>query len=251
MTRPERHGGADPTVDVWRVSILDSSTPSTAVLSADEVRRLGRRLGEMDRRRALTAWTSRREILARYLGCAPRDVPLERAEDGRPFLRASGFALEHSMTHSGDWMMLAVSRLGPVGLDLEQVDRSIDVGRLAARFFAREDAVAIAALPREEQAEAFFRAWTEKEAYLKGIGGGVPSRLRSVRARLDAQAGKRAVGDWILHSVEAPTGYVACLAARVAGVRIRTIDFPGRGEPLPAHVEAFTAERAENAEAAG
>lgn len=226
MTRPKDEP-AVPVVDVWRVPVPGPSEPSTDALSADEVVRLERRLGSMDRRRALAAWTSRREILARYLGCSARDVPLERAEDGRPVLRTNGLTLEHSMAHSGDWMMLAVSRLGSVGLDLEQVDRSVDGVRLAARFFAREDAVAIAGLPSAERAEAFFRAWTEKEAYLKGIGGGVPSRLRSVCVRLDARAGNRAVGDWTLHSVPAPTGYVACLAVQAADVRIRTIDFLG------------------------
>lgn len=126
--------------------------------------------------------------------------------------------------------MLAVSHSGPVGLDLEQVDRSIDAERLAARFFAREDAAAIVGLPRAEQAEAFFRAWTEKEAYLKGVGGGVPSRLRSVRAGFNSESGNRAVGEWNLHPIEAPARYVACLAVQAAEVQIRTIDFPGRGD---------------------
>lgn len=216
---------AAPAVDVWRVAIPGLSQPATATLSPDEVRRLRRRLDETDRRRALVAWTSQREILSRYLACAPRDVPLERDRNGRPFVRTGGSVLEHSMAHSGAWMMLAVSRSGPVGLDLEQVDRAIDVGRLAARFFAREDAAAIVELPPAEQAEAFLRAWTEKEAYLKGIGGGVPSRLRSVRVGFDSQSGNRAVGDWNLHAIEAPAGYVACLAVRAADVRICTMDF--------------------------
>ncbi|MEN6369880.1 MAG: 4'-phosphopantetheinyl transferase superfamily protein [Thermotogota bacterium] len=216
-------------VDVWRVAIPGPSEPSTAALSSEEVQRLRRRLGETDRRCALVAWTSQREILSRYLACAPRDVPLERDGNGRPFLRPSG-SVEHSMAHSGDWMMLAVSCIGPVGLDLERVDRSLDVGRLAARFFAREDAAALAVLPSAEQAEAFFRAWTEKEAYLKGVGGGVPSRLRSVQVEFDFQTGSRAVGEWSLHPVEAPAGYVACLAVQAVNVRIRTIDFPDRNE---------------------
>ena len=226
MTTPKELA-AGAVVDVWRVAIPGLSPPSTATLSPDEVRRLQRRLGETDRRRALAAWTSRREILSRYLGCAPRDVPLARDRNGRPFVQTGGSVLEHSMSHSGDWMMLAVSRSGPVGLDLEQVERSIDVGRLAARFFAREDVAAITALPRAERAEAFFRAWTEKEAYLKGSCGGVPSRLRSVRVRFDSRSGNRAVGNWSLHPIEAPAGYAACVAVQAGDVRIRTIDFLG------------------------
>lgn len=222
----ERQAEAD--VDVWRAAIPGSCGPSNDELSSEELRRLGRRLGEPDRRRVLAAWTAQRHILARYLGCAPRDVPLERDPRGRPFLRTDAPVPHHSMAHSGDWMMLAVSRSAPVGLDLERIDPSIDADRLAARFFGPDEATALSSLPHSQRAVAFFRAWTEKEAYLKGTGGGVPSRLRSVH--IHPRDGGRVIGEWSLHPVDAPPGYAASLAVQAPSVRIRTVEFGGNGE---------------------
>ena len=231
MARADRLLGAGRvTVDVWRVATSPRTGLSADALSSDELRRLDRRIGSPDQQRALAAWTAQREILATYLECSPRDVPLDRDASGCPHLRAGSPALHHSMAHSGDWAMLAVSRSAPVGIDLERVDPAVYVERLALRFFARDEAEAIASLACDERAAAFFRAWTEKEAYLKGVGGGVPSRLRAVRAAFDPQTGARAVADWRLYDLDAPPGYAACLAVQAPDVRICTIDFPQRGE---------------------
>ena len=231
MTGADRRLGADrATVDVWRIATSTQTGVSADALSSDELRRLGRRIGDVDRQRALAAWTAQREILANYLGCSPHDVPLDRDASGRPHLRADSPALDHSMAHSGDWAMLAVSRSARVGIDLERVDPTVDVERLALRFFARDEAEMIASLPHDKRVATFFRAWTEKEAYLKGVGGGVPSRLRSVRAAFDPRIGARAVAGWRLYGLDAPPGYAACLAVQAPDVCIRAIDFPRREE---------------------
>ena len=231
MTEPDRLMGAGrATVDVWRVATSAQTGVSADALSSDELRRLDRRIGDVDRQRALAAWTAQREILAKYLECSPRDVPLDRDASGRPHLRAGSLALHHSMAHSGDWAMLAVSRSARVGIDLERVNPAVNVEQLALRFFARDEAEAIASLPHDKRVAAFFRAWTEKEAYLKGVGGGVPSRLRAVRAAFDPLTGARSVAGWRLYDLDAPPGYAACLAVQAPDVLIRAIDFPQRGE---------------------
>ncbi len=227
MARPvERQ--AEAIVDVWYAAIPGVLSPSSHELPPEELHRLDRRLRESDRQRVRAAWTTQRRILAQYLKCAPRDVPLERDPSGRPFLRMGAPILRHSMAHSEDWMMLAVSRSVPVGVDLERIDPSIDADRIAARFFPVDEAAELSSLPKSQRAAAFFRAWTEKEAYLKGTGGGVPSRLRSVHIR--AQEGGRAIGDWSLHPVDAPPGHTASLAVRAPSARIRVVEFRERGE---------------------
>jgi 4'-phosphopantetheinyl transferase len=223
-------GAGRVTVDVWRVTTSGRTRVSADALSSEELSRLDRRIGDADRQRALVAWTAQREILATYLKCSPRDVPLKRGASGCPHLRAGETTIYHSMAHSGDWAMLAVSLSARVGLDLERVDPTADIERLALRFFACAEAEAIASLPHDERPAAFFRAWTEKEAYLKGIGGGVPSRLRSVRVGFDPRIGARAVADWRLYGLDAPPGYAACLAVQAPDARICAIDFPQRGE---------------------
>ncbi len=119
-------------------------------------------------------------------------------------------------------MLFAASRHAVVGVDVERVDTGADVVRLARRFFSPGEALALSRLPDDERPGAFFRIWTAKEAVLKGAGGGVPSRLRSVPAAVEEdgrRAGLRFAGvDWTLHHVDAPAGYAATLAVRGDGV---------------------------------
>ena len=73
----------------------------------------------------------------------------------------------------------ALMRGGAVGVDLESMDRSADVDRLAARVFSESER----ALARAGGREAFFALWSRKEALLKALGcgwadGGIVRRTR-------------------------------------------------------------------------
>ena len=68
---------------------------------------------------------------------------------------------------------MALCRRGRVGVDLERIDREPAVLRLAARYFAAEEAAALAALPAEAARLAFLRLWTAKEASCKATGTGI------------------------------------------------------------------------------
>jgi 4'-phosphopantetheinyl transferase len=135
---------------------------------------------------------------------------------GAPTVDASGHPLHVSLSHSGDWMLLAVSRTHRVGVDIERIDLDADVVRLAQRFFTTDEAAALNVLPEDEARRAFSRIWTRKEAVLKALGGGVPSRLRAVP--VDADKGRQVirigVSDWTLHDLAAPADYAAALAVQ-------------------------------------
>jgi 4'-phosphopantetheinyl transferase len=102
-----------------------------------------------------------------------------------------------------------------VGVDIERIDPDADVVRLARRFFPTDEADELASLPSSERHEAFFRAWTRKEAILKGVGGGVPSRLRSVPSGIarGREAVPMAGTVWSLYELAVPELYAATLAA--------------------------------------
>jgi 4'-phosphopantetheinyl transferase len=185
-------------------------------LTDDEEARLDRIVSATRRERARTAWGARRVILARILGRAPRDIVIARHGRGAPTVDVSGHPLHVSLSHSEDWMLLAASRMHRLGVDIERIDPDADVVRLARRFFTTDEAAALNVLPEDETRRAFFRIWTRKEAVLKGLGGGVPSRLRAVP--VDAGEGRQivriGVGDWTLHDLAAPADYAAALAVR-------------------------------------
>lgn len=88
---------------------------------------------------------------------------------GRPEL--PGLGLHASVTHSGFLVGVALTRLGPVGLDVEAI-RQIDVPAVQASVLNdNEDAVDV---------RSFLRYWTRKESVVKATGDGVLVPLTDV-----------------------------------------------------------------------
>jgi 4'-phosphopantetheinyl transferase len=120
------------------------------------------------------AWV--REILAAYLGQAAPEIAIRRSARGKPQVEAGheGTApLQFSVSHSGDHMLVAVTRSDDVGVDLERMTRLADIEGIAARFFAPDEYDALVALPTGQRADAFFRGWVRKESVVKALGMGI------------------------------------------------------------------------------
>ena len=97
---------------------------------------------------------------------------LKKGEHGKPYIE--GFSC-FSISHTGSvWAVLFADR--ECGLDI-QFGRDCDIKAISSRFFAPGDAAVIKELciegKNDESAEAFFRAWTRREALTKAVGGTV------------------------------------------------------------------------------
>jgi phosphopantetheine--protein transferase-like protein len=86
-------------------------------------------------------------------------------------------------------VLIAIARAQPLGVDAERIDRNIEVENLARRFYSREEADALAALPEPLRRAAFLRVWTCKEAVLKALG----ARLTPIEAPFDPEGGAYAL----------------------------------------------------------
>ncbi len=157
-------------VHVWLVRV-GVAHASTAGVSRAELERAAR-LSTPARRRFLAARAALRSRLAAYLACPPDKVDFSYGEMGKPALTAP-HDLHFSVAHSGDIALLAFARRAPVGIDLERLRTVRRQGRIAPRVLADASAAALAQLPEQERDEAFIWAWTQREAYVKAIGGGV------------------------------------------------------------------------------
>ena len=122
-----------------------------------------------------------REEVGRALGLPARDVELSRScrhcgssAHGRPVLLPpdQGDPLFLSLSRAGDLALVAVSRRGPVGVDVERVD--------AARF-AGFEGVALHAAEVAPGVEARAITWVRKESLLKATGDGLQVDPRLVR----------------------------------------------------------------------
>lgn len=189
-------------------------------LLPDDERARADRMGDAGaRRRFVYGRACLRSALAGLTGRAPRELRFRYGKHGRPFLPGGP---SFSLSHSGDAALVAVTRGGRVGVDVERVRPVARMDAVAARRFAPAERAWLAAAPAGGRAEAFFRIWTRKEAFAKALGGGLAAPWRSfavdagegaVRLAGLAVAGER-IADWSLAGWSARPGVEAALAVR-------------------------------------
>jgi 4'-phosphopantetheinyl transferase len=222
-------------VHVWAVPCDDPPMPRDALLelmSDAERERVSRLHFEADRRRAVVGRGVMRSLVGAYLGVAPERLRFEVTATGKPQLaRPHSRTLAFNVSHSGRWVLIAVSCGVEVGVDVECVRPLSDLEILAERFLAPEEAQEVLALPDECRERAFFACWTRKEAYVKALGAGLGHPLGEFRVSTDPDGpalllhveGKTPQGEsWTLWSAAPEENYLAALAVAAPHVRVRS-----------------------------
>ncbi|MGN1022686.1 MAG: 4'-phosphopantetheinyl transferase family protein [Lachnospiraceae bacterium] len=112
------------------------------------------------------------QLLPRVTGRTQKELPaLSHLPGGKPYFPdVPDFFFNFS--DSGSFLILAAGT-APLGIDLQKTASSPRYLALARRYFAAEEAAAIAALPEAEGRLLFFRLWSMKEAYFKLTGEGI------------------------------------------------------------------------------
>jgi 4'-phosphopantetheinyl transferase len=99
---------------------------------------------------------------------------LAATRDGKPFIPGGP---EFNISHSEDMVVLAVTKGGAVGIDIEKI-RTVKIDDFSryvpevANLYEKYDADQVNSL--------FFDCWTQKEAVLKGYGKGLLAPLEQV-----------------------------------------------------------------------
>ncbi|GAB4085406.1 4'-phosphopantetheinyl transferase superfamily protein [Myceligenerans cantabricum] len=205
------------------------STPSrvnwrlTDVISPGEQGRLELLAREPDRRRFLAAASLLRLVGAHHLRTDPSLVVVDRTcpdcerPHGKPSLPGAG--IEVSLSHADDLVVLAATRLGEVGVDIEKVGHLPDAEAMADLVVGPDEPVA----PGRAE-EQLLRYWTRKESLLKATGAGlrVPMRELTVSpadgpARLLSWAGDEAPGTVSMVDLVTRDGYCGALTVLASG----------------------------------
>ncbi len=196
-----------------------------ALLIECERERASRFKMERIRNQFIAARAQLRIVLGRYLGSAPADVPITYEPSGKPILKANGAASLHfNVSHSETLAVFAVTRRGRIGVDIECHKSIPNAELLVERFFSQHDCDRFKQLPEHERLNAFFRAWTRKEAVLKAIGLGVQRldqcdvtfRTGEPEAVLRVGADTNAAAKWFLRSWQPETGYDGAVAVELS-----------------------------------
>ncbi|HFJ9437395.1 4'-phosphopantetheinyl transferase Sfp [Bacillus sp. BLCC-B18] len=130
-----------------------------------------------DRARFIIGCVISRLVLGKILSMSPVQVPIDRMcpvcklQHGRPRLPEGMPQL--SVSHSGEWIVVAFTKSAPVGVDVEQISPNVDVMKMAEGVLTDIEIAQIMKLRDEQKIEGFLTYWTRKEAVLKATGEGL------------------------------------------------------------------------------
>jgi 4'-phosphopantetheinyl transferase len=225
--------------DIWIASIPEFTEHQAAlddVLTPDERAHVDSIGG--GRATATVSRALLRLLLARYLGLSPGEIEIDRScpdcgrSHGRPRLSrpaetATG-AIEFSVSHGGDLLVLAFICDGPVGVDVEPVGGVEEVGAELVDFtLTAAERLRLLEVPAPQRRRVFLRHWTGKEAILKSLGTGLDVEPQAVSLPPLPITGKASVAlpgspsvDLWVTDVEVGPAHVCTLAT---GQEIRTL----------------------------
>lgn len=198
--------------DVWfaRVGdhVADVDRFTEHLLSPDERERVHRHRSREAAERYVVTRALVRTVLSEEIAMPPADVPISLTDTGKPILPNR---VHFNVSHSGNLVVLAVSREREVGVDLERRREVPRVDALIERWLTaaeRED-VGRCLANGTALSDAFLRVWSFKEARLKAIGVGISGASAASFRGVDAVA-----IDELLEQVTArgEPGYVGALA---------------------------------------
>ena len=179
------------TVHVVRVELkADDATLDRlkSLLSSDEVARADRFKVPQPRRHFIVCRGVLRQLLGSCLNCDPMKVEFEYGPHGKPALRQSSTQpqqIEFSVSHSADQALIAITVDRLIGVDIERMDPTVRILKLAQRFFSPREAAELVNLPETDQLAGFYRGWTCKESYLKATGFGLSFPLNKFSVSLN------------------------------------------------------------------
>ncbi|NYH50508.1 MULTISPECIES: 4'-phosphopantetheinyl transferase family protein [Nocardiopsis] len=187
--------------EVWWAHTSAADDRLLRLLDEEELTRNSRFRHQADRDRHLLGRATARLLLAERAGCPPEKVTFAlrcrsceekertgadegagtgQGPHGKPHPTGPAEGWEVSVSHSGEWVALAMASGVPVGVDVERVSAARDLEGLVAYTLGDPERRAWERLSPADRVGAFFRYWARKEALLKATGLGLSGGLRRV-----------------------------------------------------------------------
>lgn len=180
------------TAEVWLSRPLSCPVQVLALylacLSRQEREQLSGLRFEPDRTSYLVAHGMLRHALTQYCkDVSPAGWSFEIGPHGRPEVAHAGSAgqIRFNLSHTRTLVACVVMRSVPCGIDVEYLDRHLDVHELLHTTLSESERVRFASIPTADHAARFFRHWTLKEAYVKAIGLGLLVPFDKISFELD------------------------------------------------------------------
>lgn len=231
---------------VWLVSLQQPKSMAETIakcLSRKEQENGARFHGPDNQRRYLVSHGVARLLLGRYTGREPESLEFSTGRFGKPFvdLPSSDSDFHFNLSHASEIAAVAISRIGPIGVDVERLRQTTDIPRLVRRYFSEDEVVRFGQVHIEQHTPWFFRMWTCKEAVSKALGCGlsepvsrftVPEGELEDTVEVSAASQLAANESWYVTGFRCGVDYVGALATPATNlprVRIFTLSEGLRG----------------------
>lgn len=208
---------------VWKVDLNNKVLENQCfkLLSEDERGRASKFRFEKDRSHFIIARGVLRQILGQYLSENPATLTFEYGKNGKPFLPKN--TLQFNLSHAGGIALIALTKNHNIGIDIEVINKKVEVEKIAKHFFAQGEIDRLMSLSEAQRHEAFFNCWTRKEAFIKATGDGLSFPLDQFEVTLKPDEKAQLLAThfdgkerekWSLFDIDADEGYKAALAVR-------------------------------------
>ena len=222
-------------IHIWAACIDVAPTVSAALavsLSEEERTRANRFRFRQHQSRFIAGRGLLRAIVSHYLQIEPARVEFKYNSEGKPELTRpfDGSGIHFNLTHSEDLVLIAVTTIGPVGIDVERVRVNKDAKELVNWFCSPRERELFETLAAQEKQLAFFNLWTRKEALLKATGEGIAQLLSQVEvtfrpgepARFIAVSGDSERGSrWSVYNLSPAPHFVAAVVIQTEDAQLR------------------------------
>lgn len=169
-------------VRLWAMPVGDLREDDVAgwrcILDEAERERAARFAFEHNRVEYIAAHALARRLLAAETGEPPTAFRYQAGEKGKPVALCGGRRLpvHFNLSHTGGMVAVAAAHGMELGLDVEAIDRKVELA-VADRYFFGAEADWLSSLEPDRRTEGFLRLWTLKEAYIKATGRGLSQSL--------------------------------------------------------------------------
>ncbi|SFM31033.1 4'-phosphopantetheinyl transferase [Gracilibacillus orientalis] len=137
-------------------------------ISTERRSRLEKYRSVNDQIRSIVSELLLRKSVIDYWGIENKYISFYYNEYGKPFFQNYP-DFHFNLSHSGEWVTIALDHF-PIGVDIEHIV-PIDL-KLAHHFFSPSEIYQLEKQPIQNRLSYFYKIWTLKESFIKGVGKG-------------------------------------------------------------------------------
>jgi len=214
-------------VDTWKINV-SSNLPLLddflSIMRPEEIAGANRFFHTTDKNRSVVTRGAVRTILGKYLIQSPATIEFGVEKNKKPLILNKGKKLHFNISHSGDWILLAVADL-EVGADIELVNDAFNYQEVMHDYFSVEE---VGYIEQKLPLERFFQLWTRKEALIKATGKGLIDNIEKLPGLDGIHSIESEIisstDDWLIDSFKLEQQYIASIAYSPAVREVRFFD---------------------------